>query len=41
MYSFKTAFGGGQSTGFGLIYDDLESRKKVRFAVRECELSHR
>ncbi len=28
LYGFKTAFGGGRSTGFGLIYDDLESMKK-------------
>lgn len=30
IYGFKTAFGGGHSTGFGLIYDDADSLKKVR-----------
>jgi hypothetical protein len=30
IYGFKTAFGGGQSTGFGLIYDDKDALKKVR-----------
>jgi len=28
VHSFKTAFGGGRSTGFGLIYDTLEAAKK-------------
>ncbi|KAH8078353.1 40S ribosomal protein S24 [Filobasidium floriforme] len=27
-FGFKTKFGGGRSTGFGLIYDDEESQKK-------------
>jgi small subunit ribosomal protein S24e len=26
---FRTAFGGGKSTGFGVIYDDLDSLKKL------------
>lgn len=26
-FGFKTKFGGGRSTGFGLIYDDEESQK--------------
>jgi ribosomal protein S24E len=30
LYGFKTAFGGGRSTGFGLIYDSAEDLKKVR-----------
>jgi small subunit ribosomal protein S24e len=25
VYGFKTAFGGGKSTGFGLIYDNMKS----------------
>jgi len=25
---FKTAFGGGRSTGFGLIYENLDKMKK-------------
>ncbi|KAG9510396.1 40S ribosomal protein S24, partial [Fragariocoptes setiger] len=27
-FKFKTQFGGGKSTGFALIYDDLEAAKK-------------
>ncbi|EGC28490.1 hypothetical protein DICPUDRAFT_59352 [Dictyostelium purpureum] len=28
LFGFKTDFGGGKSTGFGLIYDTLEVAKK-------------
>ena len=28
LYSFKTAFGGGRSTGFGLVYDSEDALKK-------------
>lgn len=28
IFGFRTAFGGGKSTGFGLIYDTLEAAKK-------------
>jgi len=28
LYGFKTVFGGGKSTGFGLIYDNLVVAKK-------------
>eukprot|EP00178_Gracilaria_changii_P009586 TRINITY_DN2793_c0_g1_i2.p2 TRINITY_DN2793_c0_g1~~TRINITY_DN2793_c0_g1_i2.p2 ORF type:complete len:132 (+),score=34.33 TRINITY_DN2793_c0_g1_i2:3-398(+) len=28
VFGFRTAFGGGKSTGFGLIYDTLEAAKK-------------
>merc|ERR1712060_689656 len=28
LFGFKTAFGGGRSTGFGLIYDNLDRCKK-------------
>ncbi|WVQ73316.1 hypothetical protein IAR50_002884 [Cryptococcus sp. DSM 104548] len=28
VFGMKTKFGGGSSTGFGLIYDDEESQKK-------------
>ncbi|XP_059468389.1 small ribosomal subunit protein eS24 isoform X2 [Neocloeon triangulifer] len=28
VFGFKTAFGGGKSTGFGLIYDNLDYAKK-------------
>jgi len=29
LYGFRTAFGGGKSTGFGLVYDSLEEAKKL------------
>ena len=28
VYGLKTKFGGGKSTGFALVYTDLDSRKK-------------
>jgi small subunit ribosomal protein S24e len=28
VFGFRTAFGGGRSTGFGLVYDNLENAKK-------------
>merc|ERR1712083_1221263 len=28
LFGFKTAFGGGRSTGFGLIYENMEKMKK-------------
>merc|ERR1719362_1914337 len=28
LFGFKTCFGGGRSTGFGLIYDNLDKMKK-------------
>ncbi|AQK82573.1 40S ribosomal protein S24-2 [Zea mays] len=28
VFKFRTNFGGGKSTGFGLIYDNLEAAKK-------------
>mmetsp|Transcript_31950 Transcript_31950/g.67251 ORF Transcript_31950/g.67251 Transcript_31950/m.67251 type:complete len:128 (-) Transcript_31950:480-863(-) len=28
LYGFKVAFGGGRSTGFGMIYDSLAAAKK-------------
>mmetsp|Transcript_21976 Transcript_21976/g.61587 ORF Transcript_21976/g.61587 Transcript_21976/m.61587 type:complete len:131 (+) Transcript_21976:72-464(+) len=28
LFGFKTHFGGGRSTGFGLIYDSLDKMKK-------------
>ena len=29
LFGFKTQFGGGKSTGFGLIYDNINVAKKV------------
>jgi ribosomal protein S24E len=28
VFKFRTHFGGGKSTGFGLIYDNLDAAKK-------------
>ena len=28
MYGLKTQFGGGKTTGFACVYDDLDARKK-------------
>merc|ERR1711972_129710 len=28
LFGFKTAFGGGRSSGFGLIYDNIDKAKK-------------
>jgi len=28
LFGFKVAFGGGRSTGFGMIYDSLVAAKK-------------
>ena len=28
LFGFRTAFGGGRSTGFALIYDSLDAAKK-------------
>ncbi len=30
LFGFKTAFGGGKSSGFGFIYDSADDLKKVR-----------
>ena len=29
VFGFQTKFGGGKSTGFGLVYDTLDNAKKV------------
>nr|CAH7732669.1 unnamed protein product [Callosobruchus chinensis] len=34
VFGFRTNFGGGKSTGFGLIYDTLEFEPKHRLARR-------
>ena len=28
LFGFRTQFGGGKSTGFGLIYDNVDAMKK-------------
>ncbi|CAG8446990.1 8214_t:CDS:2 [Cetraspora pellucida] len=48
VFGFRTTFGGGRSTGFGLIYDSLEAAKKfepkyrlVRHKLSEAEKTAR
>lgn len=38
LFGMKTKFGGGKTTGFGLIYDDLASLKRVEPAYRKLRL---
>lgn len=33
-FGFRTDFGGGRSTGFALIYDDVDAMKKIEPAYR-------
>ncbi len=35
MFGFRTAFGGGKSTGFGLIYDDVAALMKFEPKYRK------
>lgn len=41
IFGLKTKFGGGRSTGFALIYDSLDARKKFdsRKMLRRVSLS--
>ncbi len=39
VFGLKTKFGGGSSTGFGLIYDDEESQKKFEPRYRLVRVS--
>ncbi len=34
VFGFRTAFGGGKSTGFALIYDSLDAAKKFEPTYR-------
>ncbi|CUF68933.1 40S ribosomal protein S24E, putative [Bodo saltans] len=38
LFGFKTQFGGGKSTGFGLIYDDLAAMKRIEPNYRKTRL---
>lgn len=40
VFGFKTAFGGGKSTGFGLIYDTLDFAKKFEPKYRLQRVSY-
>ena len=39
VFKFRTHFGGGKSTGFGLIYDSVESAKKYEPKYRLIRVS--
>ena len=39
MFGFRTVFGGGRSTGFCLVYDDLEAAKKFEPKHRLARVS--
>lgn len=39
VFKFRTHFGGGKSTGFGLIYDSVESAKKFEPKYRLIRVS--
>ena len=41
LFGFRTAFGGGKSTGFGLIYDNLEAAKKLEPKYRQIRVRRR
>ena len=38
LFGFKTAFGGGKTSGFGLIYDDLAALKRIEPNYRKARL---
>lgn len=38
-FGYRTQFGGGKSTGFGLIYDSLENAKKFEPKYRQARVS--
>ena len=39
LFGFRTAFGGGKSTGFALIYDTIEDAKKYEPKYRLARVS--
>lgn len=39
VFKFRTHFGGGKSTGFGLIYDSVDSAKKFEPKYRLIRVS--
>lgn len=41
LFGFRTAFGGGSSTGFCLMYDNLEAAKKFEPKFRLARVSFR
>jgi len=41
VFGLRTKFGGGKSTGFGLIYDDVDSLKKFEPKYRQARVRGR
>uniref|UniRef100_A0A6B2LQJ8 40S ribosomal protein S24 n=1 Tax=Arcella intermedia TaxID=1963864 RepID=A0A6B2LQJ8_9EUKA len=41
LYGFKTDFGGGKSSGFCLIYDDITQMKKIEPSHRLVRQGHK
>ena len=39
LFGFRTQFGGGKSTGFGLIYDNVDAMKKFEPKHRVIRVS--
>ena len=39
LFGFRTQFGGGKSTGFGLIYDNIDAMKKFEPKHRVIRVS--
>ena len=39
LFGFRSAFGGGKSTGFGLIYDNIDEAQKFEPAHRLVRVS--
>lgn len=39
LFGFRTQFGGGKSTGFGLIYENVEILKKLEPRYRQIRVS--
>ena len=37
-FGFKTLFGGGKTTGFALVYDNMDSLKKYEPKFRLCRV---
>eukprot|EP01130_Rhizamoeba_saxonica_P004680 TRINITY_DN18_c0_g2_i1.p1 TRINITY_DN18_c0_g2~~TRINITY_DN18_c0_g2_i1.p1 ORF type:complete len:128 (-),score=31.67 TRINITY_DN18_c0_g2_i1:45-428(-) len=40
VFGFKTAYGGGRTTGFGLVYDTLADLERYEPHYRLCRFGH-
>jgi len=38
LFGIRTQFGGGRTSGFGCIYDNLEAAKKFEPTFRQCRM---